>query len=95
MWCRLLLAYHCKMPRLQIDLCPTLTQIVLEKLSKIGVHDVVDILTTDAIEVSQKAKVSYKVLNYRPLLIPNLYYPPLPRLREVAALLSPSTLPGE
>ena len=94
MWCRLLLAYHCKMPRLRIGLCPTLTQIVLEKLSRIGVHDVVDILTTDAVEVSQKAKVSYKVLNYRPLLILNLLL--LASVtREVAALLSPSTLPGE
>ena len=73
MWCRLLLAYHGKMQRLWIGLCPTLTQIILEKLSKIGVHDVVDILTTNAIEVSQKANVSYQVHIYRPLLIPNLY----------------------
>ena len=42
MWCRLLLVYHFKTQRLQIGLCPKLMQIVLEKLSKIGVHDVVD-----------------------------------------------------
>lgn len=60
-------AIQYKMPRLRIGLCPALTPVIMEKLSRIGVHNVVDVLIMDLDELSQKSKVSYKVLNYHSL----------------------------
>ena len=53
------------MPRLKIGLCPALTPIVMEKLAKIGVHNIIDIIIVDLDELAQKSKVSYKVADYR------------------------------
>ena len=59
-------AIYPEMPRLKTGLCPALTPVVMEKLSKIGVHNIIDIIIADLDELSQKSKVSYKVADYRP-----------------------------
>ncbi|XP_041456598.1 DNA repair protein RAD51 homolog 4-like [Lytechinus variegatus] len=51
------------MPILQVGMCPSMTSEVLKSLNMCGVKTVIDFVTTDTEELSQKCSLSYKVLS--------------------------------
>nr|XP_054749283.1 DNA repair protein RAD51 homolog 4-like [Lytechinus pictus] len=48
---------------LQVGMCPSMTSEVLKSLNMCGVKTVIDFVTTDTEELSQKCSLSYKVLS--------------------------------